>query len=330
MTRTRSIVRFADETISTDRLLAALDRGDTSRPPNFALDRSALSPPAKAAWSAIAVDDHAERVESLWCDGGMWVWLGPWFRAWVSADGSQVTYRSSGLAASVVDHLLVDGVFPLRLASRGRPAIHATAVAAGDRSFALLGASGAGKSTLTWALVRRGAAFVADDCVLFRVGGSADQDHAGGRALAEDDGDAWTDIIPTYPSTRLRPAAAVHAGMKGPANATGKHPVRFASARTEPVRLGALVILDRYETLPEQGVAPITVEPLRPLELLATLHQHRFSSGDPGPNGQRAVASLAAVADSVPGFRLKYPSDLGRLDDVAEAIERSMFPIGTT
>lgn len=84
---------------------------------------------------------------------------------------------------------LVGPAFALLLRLRGAACVHASAVSIGDRAVAFVGPSGAGKSTIAAALVRRGAALVAEDMLPLTM--------CDGRILA----------IPAYAGIRLWPEA---------------------------------------------------------------------------------------------------------------------------
>lgn len=74
--------------------------------------------------------------------------------------------------ASAAPHYLFAHALPLWLESQGRPVLHASAVAFGDRAVAFLGPSGIGKSTLCAELVKLGCRLVADDGLAVRESGS--------------------------------------------------------------------------------------------------------------------------------------------------------------
>ena len=73
--------------------------------------------------------------------------------------------------ARSVDHLLVDQLLPRTIGMVADAVVlHASGVVIGGRASLFAGASGAGKTSLALGLAHRGAAYIADDAIVLRVG----------------------------------------------------------------------------------------------------------------------------------------------------------------
>ena len=203
---------------------------------------------------------------------------------------------------ALISHLLVDQAIPRLLVARGETALHATCIAEDGAAVAFLGVTGTGKSTMAMGFCGEGAELVADDCLVVRPG------PGGPIALA------------SYPRGRLRDdsAAALYAGVEGAAAAAGK--TAFATRGAGGDRpLVAVFVLDRAV-----GRDGTTGERLASAAALWGLAGHSFAAAAAPasePEAQLvaatgALATMRWLAECVPVFRLRYPSDLGSLADV--------------
>ena len=281
---------------------------------------------ATAAGPGAVLDDRVLRVRHHLCadvpgvaedpprfvpaEGGWEMVVGGIARVHVDLYGSlvRVTYRA-GADPLLLAHLVVDQAVPLVLVARGRTVLHATSVAEHGRAIAFLGPTGTGKSTLALGFAAEGALLVADDCLVVVFRGSC------------------AEVVPSYPSGRLRPDSvdALGLGMSTAAAAGGKHRVTLACAKgvlAPAVPLDRLFVLERDDTLP----GPI-IHRLSPVVAAWSVARNAFRS--PTPNDSDPVRSIGALAavrpiiDRVPVFSLRYPSDLAALADVRDAVRQA-------
>lgn len=135
----RTSLRVVDEPGALSRRAGneVLYRSDEGEPPHLLIDRRA---------------------------GGYGVWSPRMGRFQISADGTEIL-AAVPRGRSWPWQLLFAQTLPITAAIQGYEVLHASAVAIDGGVVAIVAPSGSGKSTLAFALVRRGAAFVADDVV---------------------------------------------------------------------------------------------------------------------------------------------------------------------
>lgn len=208
--------------------------------------------------------------------------------------------------STTLEHLLLDQILPRLLAQCGELVVHASALAIDGRHALFLGPSGWGKSTLAALLQRNGHGVLSDDCVQLMMTGT--RLHA----------------VPTYPSLRLN-ADSLDAVFANTADTT---PVASYSEKhrlaVAPQRLPATsVAVDVLYVLGDPAFCgdSIFITSLSPTEVCMALIQHSFRLD----LGDRAatVAQLARcseIARVTPAFRLDYPRDFARHDQLTRTI----------
>lgn len=189
-------------------------------------------------------------------------------------------------------------VVPLALQVYGLEALHGTAVETPAGAVAICGRTHAGKTTLTYALSRRGLRVLADDGVVIDPAGPE------GRVAVQ----------PIPFELMIRPPVAEHFGTPEYGRITtesGDAPIVTVPA----VPLAAVILLDRVE----QG--DLEVVPLSKTEGYTALlgHCYVFSLDDVGRKA-KMMSAYARFANSVPVYRLTYPTGLENLDAAAAAI----------
>lgn len=217
----------------------------------------------------------------------------------VSHDGSRiVAHASDGLECDAIEQLLLDVIVPQALQLRGECALHASAVALGDRASAFLGSSGAGKSTLAAALVPPGL-LISDDCLALRRS-------ANGLVA-----------LPSYASVRLREDSV---GQYGSPAALRPASSRMIWKRRLPLQLAQREVpLARVYVLGEGE--RVRIEELGPFEATEELARqvHRLD-----PENRTALRAefeiVTALVATVPVRRLLYPREFTQLTHVVRAI----------
>lgn len=205
-----------------------------------------------------------------------------------------------------LEHLLYDHVVPRILADLGTVVLHGSAVEIDGRLAVFLGNTGAGKSTLAASLHEAGHLLLGDDAVVVSNQGG------------EFSGSA------VYPTLRLFPDAidrvlgsAVETSPM--AHYSDKLRVNLALASdgtTGTFPLGSLFFLggDRGETDPR-------AEKLAPSASCMALVEQSFALDpkDPGKAAKR-LRELSLLAGTIPGYRLTYPRDFDRIDELHQMI----------
>jgi len=218
--------------------------------------------------------------------------------------------RRGHVSDSTIRHLVLDQALPLALTAAGALVVHASALAIGTRAILLAGRAGAGKSTLAAFLAGRQMEVLADDGALL------------------DGGPAEIRVLPSYPGLRLYRDSAVAAGLDvdrstDVAEYTRKRrilpPVPSARA-AGPYTLAAIYVLCSAD-------GPIGFHKLSrrdaTMEVLA--HAYRIDPGD----RSALAAQLDAVTAIAPAvWRVSYPRDLARAEEVAEAIASHAAELG--
>ena len=213
-----------------------------------------------------------------------------------------------------IEQLLLGFGIGFWLERRGSLAMHASAVARGERGIAFLGENGAGKSTLAAALLEDGFDLLTDNLLAVNVEARRSLVYPGPPQLR-----FWPEQ-----ATRLFPTGSV---LPDPASGEEK-----ARVPLEDPRRWAMTALDdgvvlRRIYLPERRPAghperSIRITPVGPMEALIELVRHSFAARAVEAAGlqPRRMARLTALLRSVPVRRIVYPSGLDNLPDVRDAI----------
>lgn len=167
----------------------------------------------------------------------------------VARDGGRILCAPSDLPDWEWQAFLIGQVLPLAAVLHGLEAVHASAVALGDEVIGLVADSRGGKSSLAINLVRRGAAFVADDVLALERAGERILVHPG----------------PTLASVRHAEADAIGpAAVRRLGTVVGRdeHELRLSMKR-EPrtLALAALYVIERSEHEPVGAVRELEPDP---------------------------------------------------------------------
>jgi len=199
--------------------------------------------------------------------------------------------------------LYVEGMMmAILLHQRGRYVLHASVVEVGGRGVAFLGHIGAGKSTMALALERRGCRLIADD--------NAAIDLTSGKC----------EIIPAFPRVKIYPAIAHTLGIAdeslSPLHVTQVKKTREVEGRfsENPVRLDRIYLLSR-------DASPV-VERLNKSDALVELITNSVPTRWGLAGGPEQLRKSAAVARTVPVYRLRTFHRLEEIEPLAKEIER--------
>jgi hypothetical protein len=212
-----------------------------------------------------------------------------------------------------VEILFTGLVLATWLELRGVPALHASAVAVGERAAAFLAEPGSGKSSLAAALMQEGYPLLTDDVLAVGRGGGA----YFGR--------------PGYPQMRVWPEQAqrlvghyedlelvhpYHSKRRLPVGGEGG----FGTFCGEPLELGCLYLPERRE--PEECAGGVRIEAVSAREGLMALIGHSFVVGIVEALGLHVerLGFFSRMMGEVPVRRVIYPSGYERLPEVRRAI----------
>jgi hypothetical protein len=242
-------------------------------------------------------------------DDGSWLWnLDVGLFHLLPGDRQVDVYPERGADMGVVGLVLAGQVAVYTLSRRGVASLHAGAVVTPAGAVAFMGAHGQGKSTMTAAMLRRGAALLADDALALGTRGAVITGLAGPRFMK-----LWPESVSGTLGPHMHLPDLARAISKKRIDAAG----RFALAGEAPIV--ALYELDRYDAT--DGAAAITIERLSPSEALAMLLRHVSSSmflrtGDVA----RLLPRLSRLAAQAPVRRLRYPAGYAYQDAVHAAV----------
>lgn len=245
------------------------------------------------AWSAetgeVYATAHADG-DRRWID-----WPGLAIFAFSTTAPHVTAWAAPGAARDAVTSTFFRVLQPVVLQAIGWQALHASAVAIGDRVVALCGRSGAGKSTLAYALGRQWDQWADDAVVIER----------GAQVVAIE--------LPFTP--RLRPPARrhFHGGAAGP--------IDRREAKRRP--LAAVIVLEQDEALAESPQYR-RVPPAEAFQLLVT-HAHCFDHTDP-IEARRLVSDYLAIADVVPVYALTYRPGFDELPALMRLVSELVSP----
>ena len=214
--------------------------------------------------------------------------------------------------AHAVEIWLLGPILSLWHELRGRPALHASAVAVGDGAIGFLATNKGGKSTLAAALMRAGCPLLTDDILVI--------DGADGEMIGR----------PSYPQMRMWPEQARH--FVGDVSALPRV-VPHLTKRRVPVGGEGFGTFDEtarpvtHLFLPEYrpDVDGVQVTPLPPQEAVTTLLRHAFLPNTVEELGLAAdrLPTLTTLAKQAEVARLVYPEGAEHLPDVAETLRRA-------
>jgi hypothetical protein len=276
--------------------------GSFSRPCGCALVEEYLEGPAGGAvagrrlWTWSTPDGEAVELELFGRGREVWFVISP-DRRHVRA-----TWSANAPADDVLP-VFLGALLTTLLRLGGQPCLHAGAVAVDAHAIAIVGAAGAGKSTTLGALARRGCAVLADDLVVLN-------ERAG----------AYT-VEPGEASIRMSPEVA--RSLWG----ESRDPLRrvFVSAEDKvyapiapPGARAALPLAAVYVLAPFADA--VVLEPLSGGRAAAVLGSLEGRSTRAGDEQAQRFAQLTRLAAAVAVRAVRRPRDLGRLDELAEAI----------
>lgn len=216
------------------------------------------------------------------------------------------------LSSVLLEIRLLGAVMAYYLEKQGLPALHASAVAVGDKAVGFLASSRGGKTSLAASFMEQGCSLLTDDILALEV--------AATEAIARSG----------YPQMRMWPPVATHflgqrwEGLPVVHPQLTKRRVGVGEQRdwgrfcAEPLPLQRLYLPQRSED--EDG--PIHIETLSPRNSLIELIRHSFLTtliAGLGWEGKR-LGWLSQVVERLPVRRLTYPSGFQHLDRVRQAV----------
>ena len=228
----------------------------------------------------------------------------------ITATGDQVQCSPHGdIPQETIRHLLLDQVIPRVLCHRGHLVLHASAVRLDDKVILFSGDTGSGKSTIASSFYRHGAELVTDDCLMIRLNPNN------------------ACCVPSYHGLRLFPdsIAALFPDQKEfstVAHYTQKKRLfmKEGSTEIEHIPISAVVILSSPGDPAERK---FVLQPIRGAEEMISLIQQLFLLDVKDKNRIAThFDNIKALVDRVPAiYRLQYPHEYSRLDQVREEIQ---------
>ena len=242
--------------------------------------------------------------DSLWqaAPGAFLMHLPDLARYYVTA-GRDIVIEPYGGSAHGVSVFLTGTVLAALLQQRGLVTFHSSAVATGTGAVLFAGGSGLGKSSLLAALIERGYAALSDDVTAVEV-------DAAGKPRA----------LPAFPSLRLWQDTLEMLDWPGRTRVQegmGKYLIPIESFSPAPLPVRAVFFLTY------SARSDVLVEPVSSTEAFTMLrrgtYRKRFRKG----LGQQVThfRTLAAIAKSVPVFRVIRPAYPFLLDALADRID---------
>jgi len=225
----------------------------------------------------------------------------------VASAGEVVVAPGAGASPTEVRLFLLGTVLGFLCHLRGVFPLHASAVSIDGRAVAFCGVSGAGKSTTAAHLVQRGHRLLSDD------------------VCAIDTGQGDPRVFPTFPRLKLwqDSLASISVSEEGmERNRPGQskfHYRRQDDFSAAPTPLAAIFLLARSE-----GQAPATITRVtNPLAIIRALDEEVYRARTGVLLGRRGalLAAEAAIAASVPVYRVARPWDFAHIDGWLEQVE---------
>ena len=218
-------------------------------------------------------------------------------------DGRDIMIEPYGSSDHDVSVFLTGTVFAALLQQRGLVTFHASAGATGTGAVLFAGPSGLGKSSLLAALIERGYAAMSDDVTAVELDAVGKP-----KALAAFPGmRLWKDTLEVLD---WRGRTRVQEGME-------KYLIPIGSFNPAPLPVRAVFFLTQSDR------SDVVIQPMSSTETFATLkkttYRLRFRMG----LGQQVAhfRTLAAMAKSVPVFRVIRPAHPFLLDALADRID---------
>jgi hypothetical protein len=224
----------------------------------------------------------------------------------VSAGGREIRWHRPAAADLEAGRLDVLGrVLALALHAEGWLSLHGSAVALAEGAVAFLAPKGNGKSTLAFALMRAGAALMTDDTVVI------------------DSGSPPT-VRPGVQSVRLFRDSADWLSAPAPIAGTSDIKATFGQLSDDARRLtrAPLAALYLLESVPAGTIAePLARERLEgPAAVLGLLGQTKIGALLGGAEAPTVFASVVALAERSPIYKLRVARDYDRLGIVVDRI----------
>lgn len=228
----------------------------------------------------------------------------------LSADCRRIECRPfSDVPSVTLRHLLIDHVIPTALAGSGELVLHASGVVLPRGAVLILGPSGAGKSTLAAVLARRGRPVLSDDA-----------------ARLVEEASRFV-VAPSYPGLRLWPDGIdVLVGERHDlgevAHDSPKRRWIPEGELAQSVDLACAFILDDSDDV---RVGPISAREA----LFRTLDQSYGLPLGGADHVRHQFDRIDRLVTSYPFFRLSYPYDFSRLNEVADLVEAHASDVGS-
>lgn len=224
----------------------------------------------------------------------------------VSAGGREIRWHRPPAADVEAGRLDVLGrVLALALHAEGWLSLHGSAVALAEGAVAFLAPKGNGKSTLAFALMRAGAALMTDDTVVIGAG-------------------APPIVRPGVQSVRLFRDSADWLAAPPPLAGTSDIKATFGQLSDDARRLtrAPLAALYLLESVPVGTIAePLERERLEgPAAVFGLLGQTKIGALLGGTEAPTVFASVVALAEASPVYKLRVARDYDRLGSVVEQI----------
>ena len=224
----------------------------------------------------------------------------------VTAGGREIRWHRPESADLEAGRLAVLGrVLALALHASGWLSLHGSAVAMADGAVAFLAPKGNGKSTLAFALMRGGAALMTDDTVVIGMGAPAI-------------------VRPGVQSVRLFKDSAAWLSAPAPIAGTSDVKATFGQLSDDTRRLTRAPLAALY--LLESVSAGTIAEPLErqrldgPEAVFGLLGQTKIGALLGGSEAPGVFASVVALAEGSPIYKLRVTRDYERLSTVVERI----------
>jgi len=224
----------------------------------------------------------------------------------VSAGGREIRWHRPATADLEAGRLDVLGrVLALALHAEGWLSLHGSAVALAEGAVAFLAPKGNGKSTLAYALMRAGGALMTDDTVVI-------------------DGGRPATVRPGVQSVRLFRDSADWLSAPAPIAGTSDVKATFGQLSDDARRLtrAPLAALYLLESVPAGVIAePLERERLHgPAAVFGLLAQTKIGALLGGAEAPTVFASVVALAEGSPIYKLRVARDYDRLGTVVERI----------
>lgn len=280
----------------------------------------ASRPLSGLAFASEHTNRFGESSVQVFHDGPQWVMRFPRIADFLIRQGEIVCDLAAPELSYMVEVCLLGHVLAFYLELTEVVAIHAAAVASGDRAVLFAADQSGGKTTIVASLVAAGHPLVSDDISGLSVAPAPPE------GSGEDDGPSAVICRRGFPQVKLSPDQArffvgrsdgferFHPGFEK----LGV-PVRdFGAFAADDLPVSCLYVLNRGPV----GPAPVTIEPLAPGEALVHLVRHSFLFKIVEQTSLRVprLERLGRIVRGVRVARLSYPSGLDRLADVRTAV----------